>query len=316
MGRMHILVVSALAAALLPAAVRDFEVDGVLDPPAEGAPVVLSDPNSTVILRASTDSKGRFHFRKLQLGTYTIWASVPGRLEALETVEVGISSSDAGGRVPVTIRLGSPDAMSYSGPNPHLVSVQELSIPDSARKEYNAAMKLLGQNRGKPAADRLSRAVAIAPQFWAAWNELGVIAYREARFSEAEADFRRAHEAAPKAFDPVSNLGGVLLNLGRYPEALQFNTAALEQRPNDALVNSQTGLNYYLMNQLDKAVRYLKIAKRLDPFHFTHPQRFLADIYVRLSKRAAARSELEDFVARHPDLPEADAARRRLAELR
>ncbi len=107
-----------------------------------------------------------------------------------------------------------------------------------------------------------------------------------------------------------------MLNLGRYQEALELNTSAVRQRPRDALSNSQTGLNYLLLSRLDKALAFLKEAKRLDPSHFTHPQRFLAEIYLRLSNPKAAVAELEDLVARHPDSTEAVNARRALARLR
>jgi predicted Zn-dependent protease len=70
------------------------------------------------------------------------------------------------------------------------------------------------------------------------------------------------------------------------------------------------------LNQLDKALTFLKEAKRLDPSHFTHPQRHLAEIYLRLSNPRAAAAELEDFLARHPDSTEAVSARQSLARLR
>jgi Flp pilus assembly protein TadD len=305
----------ALSAALLDAGVRDFVVDGTLDPPIGGSAVVLSSADSPFLLRATSNSSGSFRFRKVPPGAYTIWVSLQGPKEVLQTVEVGPSSAARDGRVRVTVPLSGANAASSSGPSRYQVSVRELSIPGSAWKEYAEAVKLLGANDADGAARRLTRAVSLAPQFWAAWNELGVIAYRADRYGEAEGFFREAHKQEPQAFDPVSNLGGVLLNLGRYQEALEYNTSAVLERPTDVLANSQMGLNYFLMNQLDKALRYLKEAKRLDPFHFTHPQRFLAEIYLRLSNRPAAAAELADLVSRHPDAPDAAAARRRLAEL-
>jgi predicted Zn-dependent protease len=305
----------ALAATLLNAAAREFQVNGVVVPAAAGVAVILSSADSPFIARMVTHPDGRFRFRNVAPGEYAVWVSVPDVGEVLQTVAVGPSFAAPDGRIAITIPLSAAQAVPSIAPSRHSVSVRELTIPDPARKEYAEAVKLLGVNDARGATRRLEKAVSLAPQFWAAWNDLGTIAYRSGRYSEAETFFQKAHEQAPEAFDPVSNLGGVLLNLGRYQEALEYNTSAVRQRPRDVLANSQTGLNYFLLNRLDKALTFLKEAKRLDPFHFTHPQRFLAEIYLRLSNRAAAAAELEDFVTRHPDGPEAASARRQLAEL-
>jgi tetratricopeptide (TPR) repeat protein len=249
-------------------------------------------------------------------GAYSIWVSAPNQGEVLRTVDVGSAFSAPDGRVAVTIPLSAADPATAAAASPQLVSLRELKVPGSARKDYAAAVKLLGSNDTEGAMRLLRRAVSSAPQFWPAWNELGTIEYHAGRYSEAEACFRKALEQAPQAFDPTSSMGGVLLNLGRYQEALEYNTSAVRQRPRDVLANSQTGLNYFLLNQLDKALTFLKEAKRLDPSHFTHPQRVLAEIYLRLSNPKAAVAELEDFVARYPDSTEAENARRVLARLR
>jgi len=214
------------------------------------------------------------------------------------------------------VPLSAADPATALAATRHVVSVRELEVPDSARKEYAEALKLLGSNDPDGAARHLRRAVSSAPQFWPAWNDLGTIEYHAGRYSQAEVCFRKALEQEPQAFDPTSNLGGVLLNLGRYQEALEYNTSAVRQRPRDVLANSQAGLNYFVLNHLDKALAFLKEAKRLDPSHFTHPQRFLAEIYLRLSNPKAAVAELEDFVARHPDSPDAVSARQSIARLR
>ncbi len=314
--RLIIAAAAVMAAVQMWAGTHSYVVDGSLDPPMSGAEVVLSSANSPMILHATSETDGGFRFRDVAPGAYTIWVSAPGQEEALQTVEIGSASATTDGRVPVKISLHPPSSDSVPARNPQVVSVRELSIPDAARKEYAEAVRLLGENDPEGATRRLKRAVSIAPGFWAAWDHLGVISYHAGRYSEAESFFRRAHAEEPEAFDPISNLGGVLLNLGRYQEALPFNTRAVRQRPGDVLANSQAGINYFLMNQFEKALGYLKEAKRLDPFHFTHPQRFLAEIYLHLSDRSAAAAELEDFVTRHPDAPEAALARRRLAQIR
>jgi hypothetical protein len=57
------------------------------------------------------------------------------------------------------------------------VSARELSIPARARQEYEEAQKRLSRPDVDGAVGHLQRAVEIAPQFSAAWNRLGTIAY-------------------------------------------------------------------------------------------------------------------------------------------
>ncbi len=112
------------------------------------------------------------------------------------------------------------------------------------------------------------------------------------------------------------NLGGVLLNLGKYEEALQYNNEAAKRRPQDALAQSQLGMTYALLNQLDSAEKHLSNAIRLDPDHFSHPQVLLAQVYARKNDPARAAEQLEDFLRRHPDWPTAAKMNEQISEWR
>jgi tetratricopeptide (TPR) repeat protein len=141
------------------------------------------------------------------------------------------------------------------------------------------------------------------------------MAYQARRYSDAESNFRRALDADPEAFEPLVNLGGVLLNLERPKEALPYNLRATARRPNNALADSQLGLTYVDLNDLDRAEKYLKIAIRIDPAHFSHPQLPLAGIYIQRGDRRSAIKALRSFLQQHPDAPEATGVRRQISEL-
>src|SRR6185369_16212239 len=98
-----------------------------------------------------------------------------------------------------------------------------------ARREYAEAQKRLSRPDAPAAVAHLQRAVEIAPQFAAAWNQLGVIAYQSRQYPQAEEHFRRGLAADPQAYEPLVNLGGVLLNLGRVDEALEYNRYAVSR---------------------------------------------------------------------------------------
>lgn len=290
-----------------------YEIVGRIEPPGPAAVYIhgATTPFSTTAL---ADSAGRFRVTKLPPGAYTISVFLPGRGDARQTLDVGPGTADEKRRVAVTIALD--DTKLQRDPRHGTVSARELAIPDSARREYGEAQKLLAKPDVPAAVKRLERAVEIAPQFSAAWNNLGTIAYQTRVFTRAEECFRRALEAEPGAYEPLVNLGGVLLTLLKLDEALEYNLYAVLARANDALANSQLGLTYFHLDRLDLAEKYLKTAVKLDPGHFSHPQIALAEIYLRRNQRDLAAEILENFLARHPDWHAAARMREAIAELK
>jgi len=315
------LLLAALACAVQ-AKTIGYQLHGRLVPPAN-ASVWLN--GATMPFEDSTlaGGDGRFRFGRLLAGTYTLGAFVPGRGEMRQTIEVGPTLADARGRIELKVELRDElfearDSLRRSA----LVPVRELAIPELARQDFEQARKKLSRrNAGdvpdiKAAVALLERAVEMAPQFAQAWNYLGTIAYQSHDYLRAESSFRRALAADPEAFEPLVNLGGVLVNLQKLDEALAYNRHAALTRPGDALANSQLGMNYFYLGKLELGQRYLTVAAKLDPGHFSHPQLLLAEIFYRRQDHAAAADELAEFLRYHPDWPEAARINERIAWLR
>lgn len=307
------ILILALAAHLTAAKAPLYELRGKVEPAPGRAVVAVYGVNSPFNVRTIANPKGEFRFKRLEAGPYKVYVFAPGAGEAEQTVAVGPSTADKKRRVRVTIPFDSPEIGALK--EEHTTSVRELSIPAPAKLDFVEARRLLGRKDVEGAIWSLERAVERAPQFVAAWNELGTIAYQTKRYQDAERYFRKAFELDPQGFAPAVNLGGVLLNLSRPTEALKYNTYALGLRPTDALANAQMGINYFLLGELDRAIPFLKEAKRRDPAHFSHPQLTLADIYLRKGEIQAAVAELQDFLARHPDSEQAIKIREQLRAL-
>ncbi|MFB3776629.1 MAG: tetratricopeptide repeat protein [Bryobacteraceae bacterium] len=293
-----------------------FELNGQIDPPRGRVMVALDGATSPYTARTVSDSNGRFRFRGLVAGPYTLRAFVPGLDESRQTVEVSASLADSRRRIIVTVPFAGTATSREAREAPHKVDTRQLSIPAAAIREYREAQTLLNKEDTGAAIKRLERAVELAPQFTEAWNNLGIIAYHDRRLEDAERYFRQALERDPGAYSPAVNLGGVLVTAGRFREALAYNTYAVQQQPQDALANVQLGMNYFYLGDLDLGQKYLKEAKRLDPNHFSYPQLLLAEIYTRRGDRKGAIGELEDFLRRHPDVREADKVRSDLDRLK
>ncbi len=296
-------------------AAATYEIEGRLEPPRQGVLVSLHGASSPFAANTRSNGKGRFRFKGLVPGPYTLIAFAPGTNEIRLTVEVSAGLAGKNRRVPVVVPIGAA-ASREALERAHAISARELSIPDSAKRDFGEAQALLSRRQVAAAIKRLERAVQRAPQYVEAWNNLGTIAYHEGRYQDAERFFRTALRHEPAAYLPSVNLGGVLVTMGRFEEALEINRYAVAQGKGDALANVQLGMNYYFLNQFEPALKYLLEAKRIDPNHFSHPQRFLANIYFRKGDVAAALAELDDFLERHPDDRNAPAVREMARALR
>jgi Tfp pilus assembly protein PilF len=283
--------------------------------PAGPASIGLFGANAPFEASAST-LDGRFRFHKLLPGAYTVVVDSNGRGEARRTVEVGPGTAGSRRRVRIDIEFAPGDFVAPEPARQHTVSTRVLAIPSGARRDFDEARKALTRRDTAAAVSHLERAVAAAPQFANAWNELGTIAYQTRNFARAEECFLRAHDQDPRAFEPLVNLGGVEVTLQKTERALDYNIQAVLARPGDTLANSQLGMAYFQAGNDDLALKHLEIARRQDPAHFSHPQLLMAEIHLRRNDRAAAADDIEDFLKFHPDWPKAAAMRQAIAQLR
>ena len=252
--------------------------------------------------RTWAGSDGRFRFRDLKPGSYTLSIYIPNDGEILETVEITKSFADSKGRVEKKFAFDEESLHAQVRPMAQdMVSVRVLGIPARARGEYEKAEARLRHQDVDGAIQHLEKAIELAPQFAEALNNLGTIYFQKQEFSRAEQIFRTALQKDPQAYQPLVNLGGTVLAQGRLQEALTINLRAQSIHPADALANAQLGLCYFLLGEDDRALTYLETTKRIDPAHFSNPEIPLAEIHIHRSEKAAALRELDDFLKMHPD---------------
>ncbi|MBZ5576816.1 MAG: tetratricopeptide repeat protein [Acidobacteriia bacterium] len=305
-----------LAASAVFAAAPVYELSGRIVHPRSRATVSLFGTASPFSASTFVYPGYSFHFKKLPPGAYTLTVFMRNRGEARQTVEVGPSTAGRRGRLFLDLELKDSDFELSSALRRHTVSAKQLAIPAAALRDFREAQNDLAKRKVEAAVARLEDAVDRAPQFSAAWNNLGTIAYQGANYARAEECFREAVEQDPQSFEALVNLGGVLVTLRKLDEALDRNGQAALLRPNDALAQSQLGMTYFLVGNLELAKKHLERAREIDPAHFSYPQLILYRIHLTEGDPVAAADSLDDFLAHHPDWPEALAARKIIAELR
>ena len=310
------LICFAVLAAGAAAADSQLELRGRIEPPMRAA-VALYGSTHPFQKHVLSNGKGRFRFKNLPAGTYTVSIFHPRRGELRRTVEVTQSFAGDNGRVDITISFQPPKGERERAlVRNNTVDRRVLSIDPKAVSRLQAAQNKLAKGRADDAVTELRKAVQISPQFVAAWNLLGTISYQRGEYEQAERCFRSALEYDDDTFEPTVNLAGTLLSMGRHEDALPYNQYAVLARPQSALANSQMGMNHFYLGDGARARDYLEKAKRLDPSHFSHPQLILAELHAQQGRVAEAIKELQDFLRRHPDSPRVDGVRRAIENLR
>ncbi len=282
---------------------------------AEGRPIRgivpeirLEGTRSPFLRRTLARRDGTFKFKKVPASTYQLTISALAWGEMRRTLEIGPSVADAKRRVEVSY-VFQPNGRAGSSAT---VSTKQLSVKRSALKHYARALKRLEKEDSAGAIKHLEKAVEISPHYSSAWNHLGTIAYMSRQHARARQYFGKALEHEPDSYPALVNLGAVLLALDKREEALETNLRAAQLGPEEPLARSQLGLCYLRLDRLQEAEEQLKLAKKLDPGHFSGPQLTLAEIYRRRRDFAAVAAEIEEFLRYHPDSPAAEQLRKRL----
>lgn len=108
---------------------------------------------------------------------------------------------------------------------------------------YEKAWALERQGLLPEAAQAYREILIERPNFWPAYNNLGVILSREGKYDEAAKAFAAAGAAAPKVAQPMANLAQTYLELGRRDDA----RAAL----NESLARAQSEDAYLTLGDMD-----------------------------------------------------------------
>ena len=260
-------------------------------------------------------NKSSFRFKKLPPGFYVLaaWVRQYGLYE--RTVEVAPSAAGKQSCINADLRLDLNPGRPLPVGAGLFVSVRQLSIPRKAQEEFAKAYQAFAKHDEDGGIAHLEKAIAIAPQFAEALNTLGTVYYRRGDAAPAEQYFRESLIQNPRQFDAAMNLSNSLLSQQHPAEALEYIQNALKLRPQDAKALTLLGWVLLELGRVDEALTQFREAMRIAPGDISRPQLGIIAVYARRGDRAGERQELEDYLRRFPDDPEAPRVRARLREL-
>jgi tetratricopeptide (TPR) repeat protein len=131
--------------------------------------------------------------------------------------------------------------------------------------ESNIGVALQQERRLDEAIDHYRRAVALRPDYAAAYNNLGSALRARGRREEAVASYRKALELNPDFAGAHYNMANLLVDEGNPAPAVDHFEQALQSEPASADVHNNLGIALAGVGRLDDAIAEFRRAIALDP---------------------------------------------------
>ena len=258
-----------------------------------------------VVLEQFTGLDGRFEFPSVEPGRYVIRA----KYEDMPETEVVVEALRGNYRVPITIQ---PPKDSPVG-STETVSINQLQIPRAAKREYAQGLKRRKAGDCAQALPHLQKAIALAPTYGEAYNELGICLKKQGELKEAERAFLKAVRYNGTIY-PSINLADVYAIQHRYEEGRQLLQAAIQKNPVEGDLFFALARIYFDEGNTSKAE-----AAGLEAHSRTHRTAdvhlLLAKIYLSSKNYPALTTQLETYLVENPAGSYADEVRKSLKEL-
>jgi Tfp pilus assembly protein PilF len=297
--------------------------DGTAPP----GPVVIQRfcADGTVVSETVTDQKGRFSAdlsaryhegvsgRASQLNPLA-GCKIRGVLGGYSSDEIDLAKSKLAsgndvGKMVLHKREGSAGVA---------VSETTQGAPKDARKSYDKGRELLLQKgRLDDAQKSFEKAVALYPQFAAAWNELGTLYAQKGMPAEARNAYRSAIGADARFVPPIDGLAFVSAQESKWDEVTQLTGDVIRLDPVDYPRSYfLNGMAKYRARDFDGAEKSTREAIKVDGLHeFPQAQFQLALILIMKRDNAAAAEQLRAYIAAYPKGGDVPAAQKELAAL-
>ncbi len=273
-----------------------------------------------VVADAYTDNEGRFLFSDLPPNVYHIIINVESfqpvdRIVTMSSVIISTQHVQIT-LTPVEKSEQEPPHGMVSGGNPHLVSAADYTrkFAPEVVKEFEKGVDAEQDGKEDEAVKHYRKAVAIAPDFYPARNNLGIRLLNKQKFREAEEQFEAVIRLSPNDAQGYFNLGNVLALTERYADAERTLHEGLKYQPDAAMGHFLLGFIYLRTGHFEESEKRLRWSLQLDP-SLSKARIELADALLQQKNPAAAVAELKRFMQDYPQDPLLPQVKRLLAKL-
>lgn len=254
------------------------------------------------------DQDGTFRFTSLTAGDYTVVVDAGPEFEKVrEAVNIYREASGGGRSVQVTIQL-----------RPKVDSSNPLfaGIPGKALDLYKKGAAAAAKGDNKAAAESLSAAVAVHPNFPLALSELGVEYMNLKQYDKASETFEALLKLKPNDVSAHLNMGIVAFNKKKMDEAESHLRKALELKSPGPSAHYYLGLTLVSTKRYEEAQKEFELTLSNGGENIALAHKYLGGLYMSAHKNKEAADELEKYLKLDPKAPDADRIKGTIKDLR
>jgi len=275
---------------------------------------LMEGGTSTVLATGYTNDVGEVQFNGIPIGNYHVEVSGDG-IQTTVSEDFQVDNRKMTQSEWVTVRQ-----LEESGPRPvsahsTTVSTTDLNVPDKARKEVDKANEAMAEQNWKKSLEHLNRAIALAPQYATAYNNLGVL-YAKMN------DIPHEEEALKKAVSLDEHFAPALLNYGKlcvlqknFPQAEDLLQKAVSVDPNNSESLMLLADAEYMNRHFDTAIASARQAHSLGQDHPPFVHYIAARAYEQENHPQQALAEFQTFLKEEPKGKRADYVRGDIAKI-
>lgn len=267
--------------------------------PAENVLVELRDAEGLPQQQKMTTTTGEFMFIELQPTNYHLTVDIQGYEPINEVVDLSFSSDHG-----VVLDLKKRNEFAGRKEPGSAVSAHILSMPQKAQAAFNEGRKKLNQEKNpQGSVDEFKKAIAAAPGFYEAYEQMGVAYQQWGKPADAEQAVRKAIELSSDKYALADfDLAFLVLDKRQYAEGEKIARHGLELEPQSWKGEFGLGRALLAQNRLPDAQKSAERCRALNP-NFAGAYQLLAIIHLRQKDNAAAIGDLDAYIKLDPDSP-------------
>ena len=284
-------------------------------PAPAGITVRLSADPGGLMDEQMTDSGGKVTFIPKAFTTYVVVVHCDGYLDAERHLDLSHTPTAAAlielHPVPIAQGTGSETGLDIQA----LTSVQALSIPEAARKEFEQGQKLFEERHDASASiDHFQKATKLYDHFPQAYLMLGLAYLQSGKPKDSQSALERAVELDPNSAAAYLTLGACLNQQKEYPGAEKALLRVLELGPESPEGHYELAKNYWAQRRWQEAEPHALKAETLAP-NIAGVHVVMGNILLQKRDNAGALKEFNQYLQLDPNGSMSGAVRAMVSKL-
>ena len=288
--------------------------------PVSNIPVELANELGQVLQRIRTDGSGRFFFRGLSSGRFSVrivpvgtnFEEQSGEIEIVNISRPGSANSENAQKdFYLRVRRNGSESKSVTG------TLFAQDVPDEAKKAYEKGISEFEGNRAETGMAALLDAVKIYPDYYLALERLGREYVKQEKYDYARAAFMKTVSVNQRSFSGWYGLGYAAYALKNPETAVPATRKAVELEPSSIDAFLLLGICERQAKRYPDAEKSLLRAKKLSDGSKADVHWNLALLYAKnMNRYKEAADELELYLKASPNDSKAETIQKLIVQFR